>query len=882
MAGAVKKLCVLIILIFLIPPSGSFGQQNNPVISLNAINRSLESILTELTEISGYNFSYNPDKIPADTIISLTFSMKPLSEVLSSLESLGLSHRFMKNHIILRKKAVSPFSKNKVAKRRVTLSGYIRNDVTGETLIRATIADLSSGKGVATNGYGYYSFTIEPGRYDLCISYIGYKPDKISINLLSDTTILFNLVENISRLEEVIIITDNHDRTINRFASGEMEIRTSSIKNIPGILGESDVIKSFQTIPGINFYSDGSTIFHVRGGDRDQNMILIDEAPVYNPAHLLGIFSAFTPGSINNVKIFKGDMPASYGGRLSSVIDVKLKEGNRNNLAVSGNTSPVATTLNFEGPMFKKKSSFFISARRSHLKWLVASQTPSVEKLHFNDFNLKYNYRINSRNRIYLSYYSGLDIFLNHESESVSSGISWLNNAGNIRWNHLFNDRLFSNTSLIISNYDYNLFTNYETKERWNTGISLSALKYDIAFYSSPGNIYKAGIFLATHFYSPGNYYVGSNAEPVTRGVSARKAVENAIYCSFENEITQKLNIRYGLRFTAWTNSGAAVEYVYNDNFFPIDTITYPKNRNYNTYTSLEPRIGLIYKLSKNFQGKIAWSRNSQFEFLISNSVSPFTSLEAWLPASPNIKPMRSNQITTGILFNSSNKSLTGSFEAFYKEMNNYISYVDHAYMLFNPHIEGEIRYGTGESYGFEFLLQKPFGKIDGWISYSFTRTIIDIPEINDGVPFPARYDRPHSFNFYLNYNPTPKWDITANWVYTSGNPITTPTGFYYYNGYQVPFYDERNNDRLPDYHRLDLSAELNLTRPGSGYHHSIRFSIMNVYGRKNPFSINFNKILKDSGAIVVPKDRSTSPALQTSMMYIYGAIPSLSYSFNF
>ncbi|MCD4770239.1 MAG: TonB-dependent receptor [Bacteroidales bacterium] len=656
MAGAVKKLCVLIILIFLIPPSGSFGQQNNPVISLNAINRSLESILTELTEISGYNFSYNPDKIPADTIISLTFSMKPLSEVLSSLESLGLSHRFMKNHIILRKKAVSPFSKNKVAKRRVTLSGYIRNDVTGETLIRATIADLSSGKGVATNGYGYYSFTIEPGRYDLCISYIGYKPDKISINLLSDTTILFNLVENISRLEEVIIITDNHDRTINRFASGEMEIRTSSIKNIPGILGESDVIKSFQTIPGINFYSDGSTIFHVRGGDRDQNMILIDEAPVYNPAHLLGIFSAFTPGSINNVKIFKGDMPASYGGRLSSVIDVKLKEGNRNNLAVSGNTSPVATTLNFEGPMFKKKSSFFISARRSHLKWLVASQTPSVEKLHFNDFNLKYNYRINSRNRIYLSYYSGLDIFLNHESESVSSGISWLNNAANIRWNHLFNDRLFSNTSLIISNYDYNLFTNYETKERWNTGISLSALKYDIAFYSSPGNIYKAGIFLATHFYSPGNYYVGSNAEPVTRGVSARKAVENAIYCSFENEITQKLNIRYGLRFTAWTNSGAAVEYVYNDNFFPIDTITYPKNRNYNTYTSLEPRIGLIYKLSKNFQGKIAWSRNSQFEFLISNSVSPFTSLEAWLPASPNIKPMRSNQITTGILFNSSNK----------------------------------------------------------------------------------------------------------------------------------------------------------------------------------------------------------------------------------
>ena len=874
------RLIALLILLFQLVPSG-LAQDSDLVYTISVKEEKLSSVLNTITEISGKKFSYNPGKIDVDTVISVNFTDQTLSSILNELSKYGFSYKFMAKHIILRR-SKGPAPNLTPDKIYFTLSGFIRDKLSGEVLIGASLGDPALGMGAAANSYGYYSLTIPTGKYNIICSYVGYKGYQTNIDLKKNIELDFLLSPFISELKEVVIIADIIERSVSKINSGELEIRNSSIKNIPGAMGESDVLKSLQSMPGVNFYSDGSTVFHVRGGDGDQNLILIDEAPIYNPAHLLGLFSAFTPESLNSIKIYRGDTPASYGGRLSSVIDIRLKDGNSNSLKASGNTGPVATTLNLEGPMFKKNSSFFISARRSHLRWILDLNQGSAERLYFSDFNLKYNYRINRKNRILLSFYSGHDKFKSSGVASSSSGITWINNAGNLRWNHVFNEKVFSNTSLIISNYDYNLYTNYADRERWNTGVGLSALKYDISFFPRSFSNYKAGIYLANHFYSPGNYYIGYRAQPVTRGVSSRQAGESAIYASSENAISEKLSISYGLRFTAWLNKGAATEYKYNEYHFPTDTLIYGANKVYNSYSSLEPRLRLEYKFSRLVSAKVAWSSNSQFEYLISNSISPFTSLETWLPASPNIKPMRSGQLTTGMVVAGKNGNIISSVEGFYKKMHNYITYSDHAQMLFNPHVEEEIRSGTGRSYGVEIMIKKPEGRLNGWLAYSWSRSILSVPDINNGIDYPSSYDRPHSINTYLSYQIKQKWNISATWTYSTGSPITTPTGFYYYNGYQVPFYDKRNNDRLPDYHRLDLSSEFRLNKEGSRYKHSFKISVFNFYGNKNPFNINFNKVLNESGNLVVPANHYTSPELVPSMMYIFGMMPSFSYHFEF
>ncbi|MBS0012200.1 MAG: TonB-dependent receptor plug domain-containing protein, partial [Bacteroidales bacterium] len=652
--------------------------------------------------------------------------------------------------------------------------------------------------------------------------------------------------------------------------------------NIQGFLGQSDVIKSLQTMPGINFYGDGSTIFYVRGGARDQNMILVDEAPVYNPAHMLGFFSVFTTASLNSIKVYKGNMPASYGGRISSLIDVKLKEGNIDGLSLHGNTGPIATTLNMEGPLFKQKSTYYISARRSHFKWIFSGQNENIELLHFHDFNIKYNYRLNNNNRLFFSLYSGADKFKNRNNNQSSSGIGWNNLACNLRWNHVFGDRMFSNTSIILSNYDYKLHTSFEDNKRWNTGISLAALKTDFSFYASPGNTYRAGLVLSSHNYSPGNYYSGSKPDPLARGVPVKRADENVIYLDFENEIAGGLRLNYGLRWTNWYNRGPTTEYVYDENYRPIDTINYSSNKKYNSYSVLEPRLNLSYSVTGHIKTSLSYTHNVQFEHLITNSISPFTSLEVWLPAGPNIKPASSDQVSLGFSMSSQNSSYSFDIELYNKVINNYVSYVDHAYMLFNPHVESELRYGRGRSYGLETLLRKSTGNPTGWISHTWSRTILDINDLNNNKPFPSRYDRPHNFSAHIDWYLLPGCLFSASWTFCSGSPITTPTGFYYYKGYQVPFYDTRNNDRLPDYHRLDLSTEIRLNKEGSAKRHSLKIALYNAYGRKNPFTINFNKIINDSGALKVPSDRSEEPELQSSMMYVHGAVPSITYHFNF
>ncbi|MDZ7738918.1 MAG: TonB-dependent receptor [Bacteroidales bacterium] len=689
-----RSICLLTLL-FLIYPFDLIAQNPGNKISVSLENQRLDSLLSAIENKSAYKFSYNPVTIPVDSLISVDYQDASIKTILNDLLKFGISSSIMDEHIILKKAAQAELPREKTQiKEKHTLSGYIRDSESGEALIGATISDNKTGKGAMTNGYAYFSLTLEEGEYLLTFSFLGYKKDQRSIVLDKDKYVEIKLPQAFKKLEEVIVVSGSDTDYNPDGGTGEFYLKPSDVSNIQGFLGQSDVIKSLQTMPGINFYGDGSTIFHVRGGARDQNMILVDEAPVYNPAHMLGLFSVFTAASLNSIKVYKGNMPASFGGRVSSVIDVKLKEGNINGLSLNGNTGPIATTINIEGPLFNRKSTYYISARRSHFKWLFSGQNENIELLHFHDFNIKYNYRINNNNRIFLSVYSGADKFKNRNNNRSSSGIGWNNLAGNLRWNHVFGDRMFSNTSFIISNYDYNLHTSYEDNNRWNTGISLAALKTDFAFYASPGNIYRAGMLLSSHNYSPGNYYSGSNPDPLARGVPLKRADETAMYLDFENEILDGLRFNYGLRWTNWFNRGPTVEYVYNENYRPVDTINYTSNKKYNSYSVLEPRLNLSYDITGHITSSLSYTQNVQFEHLITNSISPFTSMEVWLPAGPNIKPASSRQVSLGLSIHSKHSKYSFDIELYNKVIDNYVSYVDHAYMLFNPHVEGELRYG--------------------------------------------------------------------------------------------------------------------------------------------------------------------------------------------
>jgi hypothetical protein len=838
----------------------------------------LSELLNEISHQSPFDFSYNPRKIPVDTLILLPDVNMSFSGILSLLDFYQIESEILEDHIILKQK-------EKIAEVRerkfYTLSGHIYDDSNGEALIGAAIVLTGSGKGTTSNGYGFFSLKMEEGDNELLVSYIGYSPVKFMIDLEKDEQISKTLKKQTTEIEEVTIISDELERIGTLMQKEKVELPVNSIRKMPGFLGETDVIKSLQSVPGITFYSDGSTIFHVRGGARDQNLLLIDEAPVYNPAHLLGIFSVFTPDALNSVDIYKGDMPARYGGRLASVIDVKMKEGNRNEFTFSGNTGPVATTLNFEAPLLKRKGSFYLSGRRSHLKWILGNNTPNLEKLYFTDFNLKTNFRVNEKNRIFFSLFSGVDKFQNRESRLQSSGISWLNFAGNIRWNSIINNSLFVNTSIILSQYDYNLFISYELNNRWNTQIGLNAIKSDFTWNINPESTLKWGLFLGSHRYFPGKYLSGNKNAPQLPGVSDRYSSETALYLSFIQKFGERSSMSYGLRLVGWRNNAPGVEYIYDEQDNVTDTLNYASG-SYHRMGSLEPRLNYSLRITDYIQAKLSLGRNVQYEHLISNSISPFTSLEVWLPAGPNLKPMISDQASVGLNWKSKRHFIYFNAEVFIKKMTNYIAYDDHAYMLFNPHVDREIKYGIARAAGAEFVLKKSRGKWDGWINYAYSRAIAKVAEINNGEEFPSRYDRPHSFSANIFYQAKPRLKLSASWIFMTGAPFTTPTAYYYYNGYQVPYYDKRNNDRLPDYDRLDIACDIRLNKIESEKSHNLKISFFNFYGKKNPFTINFNKIIDENGNVKVPADYSASPEYVPTMMYIYGIVPSVSYHFKF
>lgn len=755
--------------------------------------------------------------------------------------------------------------------KKVTLSGYITDASNGESLPGATIVVNELKIGTTSNNYGFYSISVIPGSYIVSYSYIGYATQKLTIDLTKDQNINIELSGTAQELNEVVVSDEAPNANVTNVQMSVNKLSSKTIQEIPALMGEVDLIKALQLLPGVKFVAEGATGLSIRGGSPDQNLILLDEATVYNAGHLMGFFSVFNNDAVKSVELFKGDLPAKYGGRLSSLIDVRMKDGNFKGFHGNGGIGLISSRLMLEGPIVSDKASFMVAGRRSYADlFLRLSSNEDIRDniLYFYDLNTKVNYNINDKNHIFISGYFGKDVFKNG-----NFGMNWGNSTGTIRWNHIIHEKLFSNFTFVASKFNYNLGVPKGNENAFNWGSALTDynLKGDFTWYLNSNNTITFGVSGIYHDFFPGLIEgYGDDSFISKYELPDNYALESAVYIGNEQKIGSLFNLRYGVRFSMFNNIGPGTIFDYDSTGSAIDSIAYPKGEVYNTYTNIEPRIGLVFLLNEESSLKASYSRNVQYIQQAQNSTagSPFN---IWFPASPNIKPQKSDQFALGYFRNFDESMYESSLEVYYKTIHDAIDFRDHAELLLNKYIEGEVLTGKGWSYGAEFMVKKTRGNLTGWVSYTYSRSIREIPGINDGNAYNATYDRPNDISVVANYQLSKKISLGATWVYATGQPVTFPVGRFYYNNTVIPVYTDRNSYRFPDYHRLDLSFTYRfIPEVERKWQSEINVSLYNAYNRKNPFMITFTSD---------PNDPNNTYA---EMTYLFGIIPSITYNFKF
>jgi len=755
--------------------------------------------------------------------------------------------------------------------KRFTISGNIRDKESGEELPGATIYVHELKTGAVTNQYGFYSLSLIPGEYKITISFIGFTPIDKVIQMRENFTMNFEMSPARQQLSEVVITGERPDENIRKNEMSVVRMDIKTINRIPALMGEVDIIKAIQLLPGVQSTSEGSSGFSVRGGSPDQNLILLDEAIVYNASHLLGFFSVFNNDAIKDVTLYKGDIPSSYGGRLSSILDIRMKDGNSKKFAGAGGIGTISSRLTLEGPVIEDKTSFLVAGRRTYVDlFLPFAKNEDIRDnvLYFYDLNAKINHKINDRNRIYLSGYFGRDVFSN-EFARMSLG----NQTGTLRWNHLFSQKLFSNFTLIQSIYDYELGTAEGNANSfiWKSKMQNQSLKGDFTWYINPSHTLRFGALGIRHTFDPG-FARGTGSESLFTEyrLPQNYALEYGVYISNEHKISSKIMVKYGLRLSAFQNTGSATIYNYDSDFNAIDSVKYAKGKIFNTYIAPEPRLGLNYIINPASSVKASYSRTVQYVHLAQNSTAG-TPLDLWFPSSPNVKPQKADQMAVGYFRNFKDNAYETSAEVYYKNMYDVIDFKDNAELLLNPKLEGELRTGKGWSYGMEIMVKKNIGKLNGWISYTLSATRRQIEGINDGNSYRAPYEKPHNISVIINYEFSERAVLSSNWVYSTGSPVTFPTGRAVIGNVIVPIYSDRNSYRLPDYHRLDVSFTYkNKIRENRKWQGEWNFSVYNAYGRKNAWAINFQQ------------DPVNPYVTYAEKTYLFSIIPSITYNFKF
>jgi hypothetical protein len=749
-----------------------------------------------------------------------------------------------------------------------TIIGNVTDFKTGETLIGASVKITIGSTAIAmTNSYGFYALSATEGPHDITISFIGYKTITQNITLSKNTRLNFAL-EAGNQLEEVVISGIKSNDNVNSPQMGLQKINISEINNLPVLLGERDVMKALQLLPGIKLAGEGNSGFYIRGGATDQNLILLDEAPVYNASHLLGFFSTFNSDAIKDVTVYKEGMPAQYGGRLASVLDIKMNDGNRKENTVEGGIGLISSRLKVEGPIVKDKGSFMISARRTYMDaFFKLSPNPSINKntLYFYDLNAKANYKVDDKNTFFLSGYFGRD-----KMNLVKLfGFDWGNATVTLRWNHLYSNRLFSNTSLIYSKYSY-VINNFMDDSNFevNSFIRDFNLKQDFEYSISNQHKLKFGLNGIHHTIAPGAM-TASGSSSVNRVIyENRKGVELAAYVTDEWTASEKLKFVYGLRLSSFSLLGPGNFKTYDAEGNVTQIKPYGSRDIVKSYVNLEPRFSANYKLNRNSSIKAAYTRNTQNIHLMSNSTST-SPTDLYIMNSNNVKPEIADQISTGYFRNFKDDQFEFSAEIYYKWMQNQIEYRSGTDLREKDNVEADLLYGDGRAYGIELFLKKKFGKFNGWIGYTYSRTERQFDTLNEGRWFYAKQDRTHDVSLVGIYKPGLRWTFSAIFVYNTGNAVTYPSGKYQVNGRTVFYYTEKNAYRTPAYHHLDVSATLE-GKPGKRFQSSWSFGIYNLYNRQNAFAINF----KDD-----PNDATKTQVVRTTL---FGIIPSATWNFKF
>ena len=767
----------------------------------------------------------------------------------------------------------------------LTVSGYIKDAGNGEGLIGVSVYVKETGTGAVTNSYGFYAVTLPPGAYNLVISYVGYAKQTRPVDLTNQNVRLnLELSQEGKELQEVTVSTKREDDNVKNIEMSVNRIDVKTLQRIPALLGEVDVVRSIQLLPGVSTVGEGATGFNVRGGSIDQNLVLLDEAPVYNSSHLFGFFSVFNPDAVKDVKLIKGGIPSNYGGRIASILDVRLKEGNAKKPELNGGIGLIFSRLSYERPLFKGKGSFIVAARRSYADILAQpflKNDLKGAKFYFYDLTAKANYRINDKNTVFISGYLGRDVF------GSDFGFNWGNTTLSARWNHVFSDRLFLNTTAYYSNYDYSLNTDLKQKNpsdyfRTDSRIVDYSLKPDFSLFLGKNTISFGGQSII-HNFQPGTATAASSGSVRTFGLESKYALENALYIGNEQQVTPKLQLQYGLRYSLFNYIGPGEAYTFQTEVpfgtrrEVVTTIGYRGGNTIKTYGNWEPRFSAKYELGDNSSLKLSYNRLAQYIHLISNTTAS-TPLDIWTPSTNNIKPQIADQIAGGYFknFGHTGKEFEASVEVYYKWLQNQIDYIDGASLILNKYLEGDLLSGKGRAYGAEFFIKRNTGVVNGWISYTLAKTERQVTGINNDNWYPTRFDKRHTLTSVLLFDPpqAKRWNFSATFTLASGTPGTFPTNRFEYGGYVIPQNTDnsRNNYRIPAYHRLDLAATLQgRKRPGKRKEDNWVFSVYNVYARKNPFSVYF-------------QPNKDNPRVTEAIKYSVFAtlIPSVTYNFKF
>ncbi|MDB3907556.1 TonB-dependent receptor [Crocinitomicaceae bacterium] len=749
-----------------------------------------------------------------------------------------------------------------------TISGSVKDSTNGEDLYGAQIKvkELEN-VGALTNAYGFFSLTLEKGSYTLVFRASGFDTKEVKIDLSEDMKIdlELNIPKEVQEIGPVVVNAEKENDNITSSDMNVTKFTPKDIATIPVLFGEQDIMKTLQLTPGVKGAGEGNAGFYVRGGGADQNLILLDEAPVYNASHLLGFFSVFNSDAIKDVSLYKSGIPAEYGGRASSVMDVKMRDGNKKKFGASGGIGLISSRLTVEAPIVKDKGSFILSGRRSYAD-LFLKLSPQEDQrntqLFFYDLNMKANYKIGEKDRIFLSGYFGRDRF----GFSDIFGFNWGNQTGTLRWNHLYGNKWFSNTSVVYSNFDYE-FNIGAGDDGFGVKSSIQDfnLKQDYSYYANKNNSIKFGIQGIHHTFRPGALTGGNDSfnEVI---LDPRYALEVGAYIQNEQKIGTRFNIMYGVRYSGFNLMGNGKAYEFDEEGTLTDEREYGSWESIKYHHGLEPRFSASYVLSENNSIKASYNRNLQYIHQLSNSTTS-SPTDVWVPSSNNIAPQIADQVAMGYYHNLKNNMYRISTEVYYKDLQNQIDYRNGAQTVLNDLVEGELVFGDGRAYGLEVQIEKKKGKLTGWISYTLSRSLRTFADIDNGKEFPARQDRIHDVSVVLMYKLSDAIALSTSWVYYTGDAVTFPSGKYEVGGATLPFYTERNGYRFPDYNRLDLGCTWYF-KEREKFEHNLNFSIYNAYARENAFTITFEE----------NEETGETQAVQTTLFRL---IPAITYNFN-